>query len=473
MSFNATATKTSNRDVVNTRNLPKREIKRNLDALHHACDQTYKDLLGYACKKVESPEAAEDIVQQAFANTLAIVERGGEVRNMGGFLYRCVHNLCVNNARRRLLVSLGDEPYIEVENLAMELIETCPAVTAENKETWRQIEGVVDQMVPNQRNAFLLAEVRGYGYDEIAESMDRSTNSVRQLLSRARKKIRTISNAGSDWVGIPIPVLQANTAFAREHRFPGPDIFSQVQAKVSKAQVWLGNVFQGGAEATLQHSASVVAGAVVVALATAGPTPTIDQGPQVTEHVAAVTQEPSHMVTHPQSTAIDTQTETVTQAPAMELPRADGALESETGKQPNDDHGRSKLDEADDRNLSYTSSKSEDEEPEESEGEQSEAPDPVPQYDGDPPAGSDSEQCQEEGGGHNGMVPIECVDRDVSRIKDRAIRDATEGYESAGLPEGDDGYNGMRTGEDGEGDQAYDGNDQNPGGGDDSSEDGP
>ena len=178
---------------------------------------------------------------------------------------RCVHNLCVNNARRRPLVSLGDEPYAEVKNLTADLTELSTATSVEIRERWSEVEGAVDQLAPNQRNAFLLAEVRGYRYDEIAESMNRSTNSVRQLLSRARKKIRKISNAGSDWVGIPTPALQAGLAFARDVRFSVDDVLDRAQEKVINAQAWLGNIFHN-AQAVLQYGAYIVAGAAVIVL---------------------------------------------------------------------------------------------------------------------------------------------------------------------------------------------------------------
>ena len=344
MSFNVTVADRSSRKAGSERALSNVEVERSLDELRQACDETYKELLGYAFNLVESPETAQDIVQQAFANTLSVIERGGEVRNMGGFLYRCVRNLCVNNSRLKPLVSLGDEPYIEAENLTMELTDISPAISAEIMETWRQVEGVVDKLTPNQRHAFLLAELRGYGYDEIAESMNRSTNSVRQLLSRARKKIRKISNAGSDWVGIPTPALQAGLAFARDVRFSVNDVLDRAQEKVMNAQAWLGNIFHN-AQAVLQYGAYIVAGAAVIVLGSISPASSDEQSPSDTDPVASVTQQPRHVVTH-------TQGSTVRHQPI--LAQRDSAVPTDTGRESNVDHGQSRPNGDSDRRTSIT-----------------------------------------------------------------------------------------------------------------------
>ena len=323
--------------------LSKRQIERNLAALNDACQDTYKDLLGYACKMVESQEAAEDIVQQAFANTLTSVKRGAEIKNIGGFLYRCVHNLCVNNTRRKPLVSLGDEPYAVVENLTADLTELSTATSVEIRERWSEVEGAVDQLAPNQRNAFLLAEVRGYRYDEIAQSMNHSTSSVRQLISRARKNIRTIAGTGSDWVGIPIPALQAGLAFARERSLSGQKVLDRIQDKASRALNWLEKVFQGGVEVVLQYGTYIAAGAAIVVLGGISPASPAEQGPSDTGSVAIFTQEPGQVTTLVWGSAIRVRIDAA--------PWVDGTP-TDTGRESNVDHGQSRSSSDSDRRAS-------------------------------------------------------------------------------------------------------------------------
>ncbi len=343
MYLNATDVEKKSSSASSASVLSECQIERNLAALNDACQDTYKDLLGYACKVVESPEVAEDVVQQAFANTLTAVERGAEIKNMGGFLYRCVHNLCVNNARQRPHLSLGDEPYAEVENLTADLTELSTATSVEIRERWSEVEGAVDQLAPNQRNAFLLAEVRGYRYDEIAESMNRSTSSVRQLISRARQNIRTIAGTGSDWVGIPIPALQAGLAFARERSLSGQRLLDRIQDKASRVLTWLEKVFQGGVEAVLQYGTYIVAGVAIVVLGGISPASPAEQGPSDTGSVAIVTQEPGQVTTFAWGSA--------TRMRIDAAPWVDGTP-TDTGRESNVNHGQSRSNSDSDRRAS-------------------------------------------------------------------------------------------------------------------------
>jgi RNA polymerase sigma-70 factor (ECF subfamily) len=49
---------------------------------------------------------------------------------------------------------------------------------------------VLERLSPEQRAVLLLRDVFGYGYDEIAEILDRTRASVRQLAVRARRRVR-------------------------------------------------------------------------------------------------------------------------------------------------------------------------------------------------------------------------------------------------------------------------------------------
>ena len=58
------------------------------------------------------------------------------------------------------------------------------------KERIGQVRKVVGELPEQQRSAFILRDVLGYDTDEITEIIGCSGDNVRQLLSRARKRIR-------------------------------------------------------------------------------------------------------------------------------------------------------------------------------------------------------------------------------------------------------------------------------------------
>ncbi len=244
------------------------EVERKITEIRQVFGENYRYLVQYARNRVDSLEGAQDIVQQAFANTLTSIERGAEIRNMSGFLHRCVHNLCINASRREPPLALDEELCLMTERSA--------AASAEVRDHWREVEEVVDNLAPSQRYAFLLAEVNGYGYDEIADSMGRSVESVRQLLSRARRIIRAKTDVGPEWFGGSISVLGADQILLPERTGVDSGVINWIKGKVSEMQTWVGGNFQRSVDAVVQSSAPVAAGVVAIAVATVASPPAVN-----------------------------------------------------------------------------------------------------------------------------------------------------------------------------------------------------
>ncbi len=227
-------------------------------AIHQIYSDDYEECLSYARSRLGSIEVAQDVVQQAFTNTLNAVEDGAEIGNLGGFIRRCVHNLCVNRGYRE-----HREPALSLEERLHEMTGGSTAGSAELRQQWREVESVVDQLAPNQRDAFLLREIRGYSYKDTAMSMNLSVGSVRQLLNRARNKIRARVDAGPDAVGIPAPALKINRVLA--HNVHGDYLrpIGGTGNKLVKAQSWLNNIVQQGWDSMTQPAAPLIAGIAV------------------------------------------------------------------------------------------------------------------------------------------------------------------------------------------------------------------
>ena len=245
------------------------ELEKRLDAFYRAYRENYRELVGYAHTLVRSTDAAQDIVQQAFTNTLTAIEGGSQIHTMGGFIYRCVRNLSMNHIARE-----PENPFIEDGPL---LTEQSAAAEAEARGHWHRVQETLDTLPSGQRVAFLLAEVKGLRYDEIADAMGCSTSAVRQLLNRARVKVRARVDIGSDWAGTPIPVLGADIMLKSWRPSPRSSISDWVRPRVSEIQGWLRNLSQTYTDALMQSSYSLIAGLAIVALATISPAPPSEQ----------------------------------------------------------------------------------------------------------------------------------------------------------------------------------------------------
>ncbi|HVW01830.1 MAG TPA: RNA polymerase sigma factor SigJ, partial [Planctomycetaceae bacterium] len=105
------------------------------------------------------------------------------VREPEAFLRRVVTRLCLDHlksARHRREAYVGPwlpEPLVEADEPGLDDV-TLPLLLA------------LERLSPLERAAFLLHDVFGIGFDEIAETVERTPEACRQLASRARVQVR-------------------------------------------------------------------------------------------------------------------------------------------------------------------------------------------------------------------------------------------------------------------------------------------
>jgi len=135
-----------------------------------------------AYRMLGSVADAEDVVQDAFLRWLA-TDRSA-VREPEAFLRRVVTRLCLDqlkSARAQRETYVGQwlpEPVIEPDEGGLDDDVTLPLMLA------------LERLSPLERAAFLLHDVFGLGFDEVAATLDRDAAACRQLASRARVHVR-------------------------------------------------------------------------------------------------------------------------------------------------------------------------------------------------------------------------------------------------------------------------------------------
>lgn len=139
-------------------------------------------LIRIAYRMLGSVADAEDVVQDAFVRWHA-ADRDA-VREPEAYLRRVVTRLCLDqlkSARRRRETYIGPwlpEPVIEAEDAEIDDDVTLPLLMA------------LERLSPLERAAFLLHDVFGVSFDEIAATIGRTPATCRQLASRARDNVR-------------------------------------------------------------------------------------------------------------------------------------------------------------------------------------------------------------------------------------------------------------------------------------------
>jgi RNA polymerase sigma-70 factor (ECF subfamily) len=144
-------------------------------------------LFGIAYRMLGSASEAEDLVQDVWLRWQT-TDRSVVV-NPGAFLATTATRLAINalqSARVRRETYVG--PWLP------EPVDTSadPSLGAENAEALDSaVLMLLEKVRPDQRAAYVLREAFDYSYDEVAEILETSTANARQLVSRAKKAVRS------------------------------------------------------------------------------------------------------------------------------------------------------------------------------------------------------------------------------------------------------------------------------------------
>lgn len=140
-----------------------------------------RPLLRY-CSSLLPEGRAEDAVQQAFLRAYDALRASEGEMNLRPWLYRIAHNQSLNILRDRSLAH--DELSEGIDGVER------PDQAFEKNERLRDTLAAVTALPERQRNAIILRELEGRGYEEIATQLGVTGGAVRQLLSRARTTLR-------------------------------------------------------------------------------------------------------------------------------------------------------------------------------------------------------------------------------------------------------------------------------------------
>ena len=134
---------------------------------------------------VESPEDAEDILQEAYAKLWSKRDSLEAVQQPEAFAVTIVRNLCLDFLRSPRTNSRS-EP---LETVILHC-EDSPERQVETRDQLRQVVRLIQELPPNQQQVIRLRGMEDCSVEEIAEITGFSPANVRTLLSRARKYIK-------------------------------------------------------------------------------------------------------------------------------------------------------------------------------------------------------------------------------------------------------------------------------------------
>ena len=171
------------------------------DSVQRASMGERRALLNLAFRMLGSSYDAEDVVQDTYARWYAMSEAEQQrIRSPLAWLVRVASRICLDqlaSARRRreryvgewLPEPIPDGPKWNSTGLQGRAADPADHVTLDESVSMGMLV-VLESLTPAERVSFVLHDVFGIPFDEIAETVGRSPAACRQLATSARRRIR-------------------------------------------------------------------------------------------------------------------------------------------------------------------------------------------------------------------------------------------------------------------------------------------
>lgn len=143
----------------------------------------YRPLCLYALHYLQDTDLAEDIVQECFTTLWEKIGQGFPISNRRAYLYMAVRNRSLDHLRRKGLPTESLKPYDTYGIIEDDDAEERSAMEAR---LWTAIDSLPEKC----RQVFLMSKRDGLRYEEIAEELGLSVNTVRNQISKALKVLK-------------------------------------------------------------------------------------------------------------------------------------------------------------------------------------------------------------------------------------------------------------------------------------------
>jgi len=215
-------------------------------------------LRAVAYRMLGSVNEADDALQEAWIRTTR--SQSNTINNINGWLTTLVGRVCIDMLRARQarhespggtwmpepMVSTGDSVDPEQASLLADSVGLALMV-------------VLESLEPAERLAFVLHDMFGVPFDEIAPIVDRSPVAARQLASRARRRVRGVATAPDADLPTQRRVVEAFLAASRNGDFEAllrildPDVVFRVD---TGQRTWLAPALLVGASDVAEHAST-------------------------------------------------------------------------------------------------------------------------------------------------------------------------------------------------------------------------
>lgn len=185
------------------------------DLIVSAFEEQRPRLRAVAYRMLGSTGEADDAVQEAWLRLSR--SDAEEIENLGGWLTTVVARICLNMLRSRN--SRREQP-LDVVHMPDPIVDPLDGTDPEHEALLADSVGiamlmVLEKLSPAERLSFVLHDMFGVPFDEIAPIVDRTPDAARQLASRGRRRLRAADPIVDPDLDAQREVVEAFIAAAR------------------------------------------------------------------------------------------------------------------------------------------------------------------------------------------------------------------------------------------------------------------
>jgi RNA polymerase sigma-70 factor (family 1) len=173
-------------DLYDIKELFNRLAKGNESAFEIVFELYKKRVFSVALKMLKSEIEAEEIVQEVFLSIWQAKARLDDINDPEAYLFTITYNTIYTHLKK----ASRNRQVLDAIIFNLSEIQNTTGDTIAGNETGKLIKEAIERLSPQQRTVYELSKQDGLSYDQIAEQMNISRNTVRNHLAEAMKTIR-------------------------------------------------------------------------------------------------------------------------------------------------------------------------------------------------------------------------------------------------------------------------------------------
>ncbi len=166
-------------------------IAARLKAGEHGAYETifkswYEPLCAYACSMLRDMGEAEEMVQKTF---YTLWDKRTEIDvqlSLKSYLYKAVHNHCLNRIKHGTIRAKYKSEFLHINDEAHDSTNS----RVEYSELHNEVSRAIEQLPAQCRKVFELSRVECLSYQEIADKLQISRNTVENHMAKALRLLR-------------------------------------------------------------------------------------------------------------------------------------------------------------------------------------------------------------------------------------------------------------------------------------------